>query len=94
MPLYKVLSIKQPTYVHDVLSLIRKSFGIQIHLTPSFAEPNTSRTRFSLLLSMIAINSIHICVIPEAAIRGVLCKNGVLKFHKIHWKTPVPESFF
>ena len=30
----------------------------------------------------------------EAATRGVLCKKCSLKFHKIHKKTPVPESLF
>ena len=30
----------------------------------------------------------------EAATRVVLCKKCSLKFHKIHKKTPVPESLF
>ena len=30
----------------------------------------------------------------EAAIRGVLWKKCSYKFHKIHRKTPVPESLF
>ena len=30
----------------------------------------------------------------EAATRGALCKKRSLEFHKIHRKTPVPESLF
>ena len=61
--LYKVLSTQQAACIHHDFIQCRNLLNIQINLAPSLFEQNTSKTRFSRVLSIIGISLIQIFVI-------------------------------